>query len=91
MCLCVGGWVGGGGTGTSACLRLPVCDVAFRSDKTGTLTLNKLAVRDPICMSSMDGPELIFYAALASRRFKGSQVRGGVSARCTGAQAPCVT
>ena len=38
------------------------------SDKTGTLTLNKLSLRDPILLDASDAGELMFYAALASMR-----------------------
>ena len=38
------------------------------SDKTGTLTLNKLSLRDPILIGAADAGELMFYAALASMR-----------------------
>jgi len=43
------------------------------SDKTGTLTLNKLSLRDPIIMGDMDQKEIIFYAALSSKRDEGNQ------------------
>jgi H+-transporting ATPase len=43
------------------------------SDKTGTLTLNKLSLREPIPMLSMDANEIHFYAALASKREEGNQ------------------
>jgi H+-transporting ATPase len=38
------------------------------SDKTGTLTLNKLSLRDPILLEAKDDGELMFYACLASHR-----------------------
>jgi H+-transporting ATPase len=37
------------------------------SDKTGTLTQNKLTLGDPFCMSGVNEKSLIFYAALASK------------------------
>ena len=43
------------------------------SDKTGTLTLNELALKDPVCMGDMSPKEIIFYAALASKREMGNQ------------------
>ena len=43
------------------------------SDKTGTLTLNKLSLRDPIIMGDMDAKEIVFYAALSSKREVGNQ------------------
>ena len=43
------------------------------SDKTGTLTLNELALKEPVCMGDMDKKEIIFYAALASKREMGNQ------------------
>ncbi len=43
------------------------------SDKTGTLTLNQLSLRDPVCMGDMDEKEIIFYAALSSKREAGNQ------------------
>ena len=43
------------------------------SDKTGTLTLNKLSLRDPIIMGKMDVKSIVFYAALASKREVGNQ------------------
>ena len=41
------------------------------SDKTGTLTQNKLSLNDPILFGDMNAQELVFYAALASKRGKG--------------------
>ena len=38
------------------------------SDKTGTLTQNKLSLNDPILIGDMTAKELIFYSALASKR-----------------------
>jgi len=43
------------------------------SDKTGTLTLNKLSLREPIPFLEMDANELHFFAALASKREEGNQ------------------
>jgi H+-transporting ATPase len=43
------------------------------SDKTGTLTQNKLSLRDPILFSPVSPAEAIFLGALASKRDKGSQ------------------
>ena len=43
------------------------------SDKTGTLTLNKLSLREPVTMGDMDEKEIVFYAALASKRDEGNQ------------------
>jgi H+-transporting ATPase len=43
------------------------------SDKTGTLTLNQLSLRDPLCIGDMDDKEIIFYAALSSKREEGNQ------------------
>lgn len=43
------------------------------SDKTGTLTKNKLDCRPPILMSDMDEKEMLFYSALAAKRIKGNQ------------------
>jgi len=43
------------------------------SDKTGTLTQNKLSLRDPVLMGDMDQNEIIFYSALAAKRQEGSQ------------------
>jgi H+-transporting ATPase len=37
------------------------------SDKTGTLTQNKLTLGDPFCVNNVSRPELILAAALASR------------------------
>jgi H+-transporting ATPase len=37
------------------------------SDKTGTLTQNKLTLGEPFCMEGIDSTQLIFYASLASR------------------------
>ena len=37
------------------------------SDKTGTLTQNKLSLGDPFCLSGITRPELILVAALASQ------------------------
>jgi len=37
------------------------------SDKTGTLTQNKLTLGDPFCLTGVTGPEIIFAASLASR------------------------
>jgi len=38
------------------------------SDKTGTLTLNKLSLKNPILLGARSADELTFYAALASKR-----------------------
>lgn len=38
------------------------------SDKTGTLTQNKLSLREPNLMGDMNEKELIFYSALAAKR-----------------------
>jgi magnesium-transporting ATPase (P-type) len=38
------------------------------SDKTGTLTLNKLSLREPVLLAAKDKDELTMYAALASKR-----------------------
>ena len=35
---------------------------------TGTLTQNKLSLNDPILIGDMNAEELVFYAALASKR-----------------------
>lgn len=43
------------------------------SDKTGTLTQNKLSLNDPVTMGDMDAKELVFYSALAAKREEGSQ------------------
>jgi len=43
------------------------------SDKTGTLTLNELSLREPVVMGDMDEKEIIFYAALSSKREAGNQ------------------
>ena len=43
------------------------------SDKTGTLTLNQLALKEPVCMGDMDAKEIIFYGALCSKREEGNQ------------------
>jgi H+-transporting ATPase len=44
------------------------------SDKTGTLTLNKLSLREPIMLKKdMNQQEIVFYAALASKREEGNQ------------------
>jgi H+-transporting ATPase len=43
------------------------------SDKTGTLTQNKLGLRDPICFGETTPATLNFYAYLASKKDKGSQ------------------
>jgi H+-transporting ATPase len=43
------------------------------SDKTGTLTLNQLSLREPVRFGDMDDRELIFYSALASKREEGNQ------------------
>ena len=43
------------------------------SDKTGTLTLNQLSLRDPVIMGDMDAKEIVFYAALSSKREMGNQ------------------
>jgi len=43
------------------------------SDKTGTLTQNKLSLRDPLLMGDMNEEEIIFYAALAAKRTEGNQ------------------
>ncbi len=43
------------------------------SDKTGTLTQNKLGLREPILLGTYTEQENIFYAALASKRDKGAQ------------------
>lgn len=38
------------------------------SDKTGTLTKNKLSLNEPILFVDMTAEELVFYAALSSKR-----------------------
>lgn len=43
------------------------------SDKTGTLTQNKLGLREPLLMGDMNEEELIFYSALAAKRAQGNQ------------------
>jgi H+-transporting ATPase len=44
------------------------------SDKTGTLTLNKLSLRDPILYKAgITSEDMIFYSALASKRLQGNQ------------------
>jgi len=43
------------------------------SDKTGTLTLNQLSLRDPIIMGSVTDAEMYFYSTLASKREEGNQ------------------
>ncbi len=43
------------------------------SDKTGTLTLNKLALKEPMTFGDITAEELTFYAYLASKKDKGSQ------------------
>ena len=44
------------------------------SDKTGTLTLNKLSLRDPIILTpGMTTEDVVFVAALASKRAHGNQ------------------
>jgi len=43
------------------------------SDKTGTLTQNKLGLREPLLMGDMNEEELIFYSALAAKRAEGNQ------------------
>ena len=43
------------------------------SDKTGTLTLNKLQLREPILYGAQTAAEITFYSALASKREKGNQ------------------
>ena len=37
----------------------------------GTLTQNKLSLSDPILFSNLTGPQLVFQAALASKRAEG--------------------
>jgi H+-transporting ATPase len=43
------------------------------SDKTGTLTQNKLGMRDSILFDAWTNEDVTFYAALASKRDKGAQ------------------
>ena len=44
------------------------------SDKTGTLTLNKLSLREPIVLADGATPDdITFYAALASKRESSNQ------------------
>ena len=43
------------------------------SDKTGTLTLNQLQLREPTLYSAQSAAEITFYSALASKREKGNQ------------------
>jgi H+-transporting ATPase len=44
------------------------------SDKTGTLTLNELSLREPVILAeNMDSDEVTFFGSLASRREKGNQ------------------
>ncbi|RYY31464.1 HAD family hydrolase, partial [archaeon] len=43
------------------------------SDKTGTLTLNQLQLREPKIYSANDAFDIVFHAALASKREKGNQ------------------
>jgi len=43
------------------------------SDKTGTLTLNQLQLREPKIYSARDAFDIVFHAALASKREKGNQ------------------
>jgi len=38
------------------------------SDKTGTLTLNQLSLREPVLFAATSSDEMMFYAALASKR-----------------------
>ena len=38
------------------------------SDKTGTLTQNKLSLNEPVLFHDISGDELVFYAALCSKR-----------------------
>ena len=42
--------------------------LAFPADAAGTLTQNKLSLNDPILIGDMNAEELVFYAALASKR-----------------------
>ena len=44
-----------------------VLALAF-ADAAGTLTQNKLSLNDPILIGDMNAEELVFYAALASKR-----------------------
>jgi H+-transporting ATPase len=43
------------------------------SDKTGTLTQNKLKLYEPIVVGDVTARELIFYAALAAKRMEEGQ------------------
>ena len=43
------------------------------SDKTGTLTLNQLQLREPSLYGAQSASEISFYSALASKREKGNQ------------------
>ena len=43
------------------------------SDKTGTLTQNKLKLYEPIIVSNVTSKELVFYAALAAKRMEEGQ------------------
>ena len=43
------------------------------SDKTGTLTQNKLKLYEPIVVADVTARELIFYAALAAKRMEEGQ------------------
>jgi high-affinity K+ transport system ATPase subunit B len=43
------------------------------SDKTGTLTLNQLQLREPKIYNARDAFDIVFHAALASKREKGNQ------------------
>ena len=43
------------------------------SDKTGTLTLNQLQLREPSLYGAQSAAEISFYSALASKREKGNQ------------------
>jgi H+-transporting ATPase len=43
------------------------------SDKTGTLTLNQLQLREPKIYTARDAFDIVFHSALASKREKGNQ------------------
>lgn len=43
------------------------------SDKTGTLTQNKLSLKEPLLMGDMNAEELVFYSALSAKRVEGAQ------------------
>ena len=42
--------------------------LALPDESAGTLTQNKLSLNDPILIGDMNAEELVFYAALASKR-----------------------